>query len=54
VTIALLVGGSVTVPPVALAFTVLPAAVATMLAVTYLLAIPGSGPPAADEQTQPT
>jgi hypothetical protein len=41
-------------PPVALVFTVLPAAVATVLAVTYLLAIPGSGPPATDERTQPT
>jgi hypothetical protein len=53
-TIVSLVGGSVTVPPVALAFTVLPAAIATVLAVTYLLAIPGSGLPAADERTQPT
>jgi hypothetical protein len=43
-TIVLLVGGSVTVPPVALALTVVPAAVATVLAVAYLLAIPGSGP----------
>ncbi|WP_318569017.1 hypothetical protein [Salinigranum marinum] len=54
ITIVLLVGGSVTVPPVALVFTVLPAAVATVLAVTYLLAIPGSDSPATDERTQPT
>jgi hypothetical protein len=53
-TVALVVGGSVTVPPVALALTVLPAAVATVLAVTYLLAIPGSGPSTADERTHST
>jgi hypothetical protein len=53
-TLVLVIDGSVTVPPVALVFTVLPAAVATVLAVTYLLAIPGSGPLAADERTRPT
>jgi hypothetical protein len=53
-TVVLLMGGAVTVPPVAVVFTVLPAVVAAVLAVTYLRSIPGSGAPSADERSRPT
>jgi hypothetical protein len=53
-TVALAVTGAVTVPPVALVLTVLPAAVAAVLAVTYLRTVSGAGARTTDGRTETT